>query len=220
MVAARWTPCRPCWTWPACARPGKAGSSWKSWTAAIASRCCGARKGCWAQARWDDGDAPAHRHTAWIESGADYPSYQTAALPERGAAESPRSLTLTLDIEPLPAPALEADAARIARRVTPADYAQAGRRAGTRYRGVPDAVATPEPARRSGLGGELGTVAQRARAVDEPVGRGARSLPGSQNRIEQRIPAGMALPLFSTLSSTVKVPLAASITRSMRQTLA
>ena len=50
-----------------------------------------ARKGCWAQARWDDGDAPAHRHTAWIESGADYPSYQTAALPERGAAESPRS---------------------------------------------------------------------------------------------------------------------------------
>ncbi|AUT46194.1 DUF3726 domain-containing protein [Achromobacter sp. AONIH1] len=88
-----------------------------------------ARKGCWAQARWDDGDAPAHRHTAWIESGADYPSYQTAALPERGAAESPRSLTLTLDIEPLPAPALEADAARIARRVTPADYAQAGRRA-------------------------------------------------------------------------------------------
>ena len=34
-------------------------------------------------------------------------------------------------------------------------------RAGTRYRGVPDAVATPEPARRSGLGGELGTVAQR-----------------------------------------------------------
>ena len=88
-----------------------------------------ARKGCWAQARWDDGDAPAHRHTAWIESGADYPSYQTAALPERGAAESPRSLTLTLDIEPLPAPVLEADAARIARRVTPADYAQAGRRA-------------------------------------------------------------------------------------------
>ena len=72
-----------------------------------------ARKGCWAQARWDDGDAPAHRHTAWIESGADYPSYQTAALPERGAAESPRSLTLTLDIEPLPAPALEAGAARI-----------------------------------------------------------------------------------------------------------
>lgn len=43
MVAARWTPCRPCWTWPACARPGKAGSSWKSWTAAIAN----ASSSCW-----------------------------------------------------------------------------------------------------------------------------------------------------------------------------
>ena len=55
-------------------------------------------------------------------------------LPDGGPAGTRRCgiatlLTLTLDIEPLPAPVLEADAARIARRVTPADYAQAGRRA-------------------------------------------------------------------------------------------
>ena len=155
-----------------------------------------ARKGCWAQARWT---------TAMRQRIATPPGSKAAPI-IRATRRRPAG-TRRCGIATLPdadagyrAPAcsrLEADAARIARRVTPADYAQAGRRAlehGTEV----------SPTLRQRLNRLAEAVLWRtrnsaaARAVDEPVGRGARSLPGSQNRIEQRIPAGMALPLFST----------------------
>ena len=165
MVAARWTPCRPCWTWPACARPGKAGSSWKSWTAAIAN----ASSSCWriAPARAAGPGAMGRRRCASASPHRlDRKRRRLSELPDGGPAGTRRCGIATLpDADAgyrAPAcSALEAGAARITRRVTPADYAQAGARAGTRHGRVADAVATPEPARRSGLGGELGTVAQR-----------------------------------------------------------
>ena len=170
MVAARWTPCRPCWTWPACARPGKAGSSWKSWTAAIAS----ASSSCWriAPARLLGPGAMGRRRCASASPHRlDRKRRRLSELPDGGPAGTRRCGIATLpDADAgYRAPACSRPRGR-RRPDRPTGHAgglRTGRpaRAGTRYRGVPDAVATPEPARRSGLGGELGTVAQRGRSM-------------------------------------------------------
>ncbi|AOE85456.1 DUF3726 domain-containing protein [Pseudomonas sp. TCU-HL1] len=88
-----------------------------------------ARQGLWAQASWDNGHGPVHRHMALIGAGDAYPTYQTYRLPEQAPLANRQSLSLALGTPGCPQPSARPVAARYDRCVSPADFALAGEQA-------------------------------------------------------------------------------------------
>lgn len=84
-----------------------------------------ARRGLWANARWDNGQQPVHRHEAWIEAGAAYPTYRVYSLAEHSLQTTRQSLSLLIGAPAHAQPAMAFDAANNGKCIAPAAFALA-----------------------------------------------------------------------------------------------